>query len=134
MEVKLRVYWKTLQMNILSSPPGMEAAITVQSKKAEGGFCMAIALRLPMGFSGHRKTGWKWGGAVDTQWDKSLKGNWVLTPCSFLCSLVQSASSIKCSIILQYRSNNPDCKKLKKHHRSLPWHFRTKLVMCIVST
>lgn len=47
------MFWKTLQMNILSSSQGMEA---VQSKKAKGGFGMAVGLSWPTRFYSHKKT------------------------------------------------------------------------------
>lgn len=68
-----------------------------------------------------------------------LKGSgWLVFQCFYFpSSLVPSVSSIKCGITLQCGSSNPDCKNKKnkqKHYKSLQWRFRTKLVMCIVST
>lgn len=46
----------------------MWTAVTVQSEKAKGGFCMIVALSLPTGFFGYKQTenkrlgGREWGG------------------------------------------------------------------------
>lgn len=102
-------HFANLQMNVLYSSWGMElwTTVIIQSKKAKGSFSMEMALSQPMELYG-KKIDWNQGGQLMCNGGQSPKGTWVVIQCSCFSSLVQSVSFIKCSIILQCKSSNPD--------------------------
>ena len=95
----------------------------------KGRFSMGIALSLPQGFYGHQrltksKEGWwcEMGARI-------LKGTGYLF--NILFCLLLSNLTILWSTVFWNAETATLIIKLKKHHKSLQWHFRTKPI-CIL--